>query len=93
MAFSLRKRTPITIAVFGLDADGDETPITTPVLWAVNDPSLATLIGGTNGTATLTGLRAGTVTITATSGNLTASASVEVTPGVPISLSIRFPAA
>lgn len=59
--------------------NGSETALTDGVTWSVSDDSVA-LIGASSGNAT--GVASGVVTVTATFGTLTATATLTVLPGL-----------
>lgn len=74
----------LTATFIPIEADGvTQTPgatLTTPPTFTVDNPAIATLVDHGNGTATITGVSAGTVTITATGGVFTDSDSLPTAP-------------
>lgn len=67
-----------------IEADGvtvtPGTTITTQPTWSIDNTAIATLVDNGNGTATITGVSAGTVTITASNGTFTDSDGTVVGP-------------
>ena len=64
--------------------------VPTELSWASSNPTVATVTPGSNGTAALTGVAAGTATITATSNDQTASVVVTVTDAAATLTSIAI---
>lgn len=68
----------------GIFSDGSSTDMTDSVTWSSNASNLASI----NATGLATGLAAGTTSIVATSGSVTGSASLTVTPATLVSIDI-----
>lgn len=74
-----------------LDHAGRPIAAPPPPAWKIDNGSVATLAPSEDGlSATLTGLTAGTVTITVSLGTLTTSVTLTVTPATPGSLVLTF---
>jgi uncharacterized protein YjdB len=72
------------LTAMGAYSDGTSRDLSTSVTWTTNAPTVVTI----SGTGLLTGLNAGSATLTATSGIVSAQASVVVSPASLQSLAI-----
>ena len=72
-----------TAAVTGTAFTKDGRTLSTTISWSSADPTIATVSGGT-----ITGIKAGNTTITATADTAQASLAVSVTPGLATQLAI-----
>jgi hypothetical protein len=80
----------VSAAVIGYNKYDKPVPVSGVILWSSSDPNVASVVANADGTATITPKAAGKITVSVSVGSITASASLEVTPGVPIRLEIVF---
>src|ERR1700733_8129540 len=66
----------VTLQAYGVNSNGQGMYLTSGVSWSTSDITIATITGG--GSATLTGVATGTVTITAASESVTNTAQATV---------------
>jgi hypothetical protein len=100
--------TTITATFVPIEADGiTQTPgavLTTPPVYTIDNPAIATIVDNGNGTAAITGVASGTVNVTATGGvftdsdgtvsaPLTATNTATVPTGRTVTAQINFSAA
>lgn len=72
-----------------VDAGGNPTTLSTPPTWTTSDPTVLVLTPASDGlSATGTVLKTGTVTVTATSGSLTASVAITGISGQAVSFQL-----
>ncbi|HET6818277.1 MAG TPA: Ig-like domain-containing protein [Mycobacteriales bacterium] len=81
---SLPKGDVMSVTAVGVYSDGTGQPITDPVTWSTDDPSVA----GVDAGGVLTGLGVGQTTVTATADGFTASEGVDVTAPQLVELSV-----
>jgi hypothetical protein len=68
-----------------VETDGSKVDVTNSVTWTIDQKQVATVAG----TGTVSGMTAGTATVTASVGSVVATCSVTVTPPALISISIQ----
>jgi hypothetical protein len=81
---SIAKGTTVQLAATGTFSDGTTQDLTAQVIWSSSDAGVATV--GTSGLAT--SIAAGSTTVTATSGSISGSDSLTVTPATLVSIEV-----
>lgn len=69
-------------------ADGSQQILTSGVHWSTSDATVATVSNATGTTGLATSVSVGSVTVTATSGGISGTASLTVTPATLVSLAV-----
>lgn len=78
-----------SLTVEALYTDGTRRDLTAEVAWNSSDPAVASIGSGTSDAGRITAIGFGQCTISATSGAVSASASVEVLPRIPSAIELE----